>query len=364
MQSLAQGCADSTQLTCNTFPDYCPDFDVLASSGVPDGGGAQPPQPWVAEGDGLKLDTSTLLCNLDRPHRPEITSPSDRSAYRDRPINYPDYLQTWHMRAKVQEFSAGGYEVTIAPLNLARIADQAMRNRRRGARTEQVGDEESQEKSRLRTKRTVRLRCKEMGADHLLTLTTRKTIGLHDLYHVHWKKFYQYMYRKFGRHFAYVAVPERHPTNPNHFHLHLAIRGRLTPRELVVLRRCWYVALGGAETDRGASVRGGVNVKEIRIAGGSHRRMDKIAAYISKYITKQDSVAFNARRYWSSKIDLPAARHYWLKAYTIEDAFIEIYSEYGLRPTRIEQDFFKARSNDLIWFKSVPDPGVVEPVPF
>ena len=365
MQSLAYGCAHT--LRPETSPSFSSSFwsdsDALEPSGGGETGVAQLPQAEAGAAGALNLDTSTLVCGSISEYRPTIISPSEKGSYSGKPINYPEYERTTHIRAKVQPFTNGGYEVTICPINLQRIAEAPMRNRRRGPRLERFGDEESQQKSRYRSKRMVRLRCKEMGADHMLTFTTRATITLGALRKV-WNTFYQHLYRKFGRPFAYVCVVERHPTNPDHLHLHAAIRGRLTPRELVVMRRCWYVALGGSEDDRGQAVRGGLNVREIRVRGGALARMDKIAAYLSKYLTKVDVVGFNEKRYWSSKIDLPAARSYWLRAWTMEDALIEVVTEYGLSPVSFKNCFFQTRNKDLMWFKHVPDPDTPYVVPF
>ena len=51
----------------------------------------------------------------------------------------------------------------------------------RGPRTERKGDLESIEKARRKARKTVRLKCKEMGADHLVTFTTRATISRDEL---------------------------------------------------------------------------------------------------------------------------------------------------------------------------------------
>ena len=301
----------------------------------------------------LKLDTWTLKGNLSRIPRPEHVSYSEKAVYQGRPINYPVYEHAYNFRAKVQEFSGGGFEVVINSINMQRHSDMASLHLPRGSRTERKGDQESIDKARRRAKRAVRLKCKEMGADHLATFTTRGIKTRPELVAI-WGRFTDLLTYHFKRKFEYVCVCEPHPTNPIHLHLHAAIRGRLTIRELAVARRCWYVALGGTGKEKGAQAPGGMNLKQIRVAGGAHRRMDKIASYISKYITKDDGAEFNKKRYWCSRIDLKEARAYWLKARTINEALQEFCVDFDFSPPAEKSDFFKARNIDLVWMRFCP----------
>ncbi|MBK4739400.1 rolling circle replication-associated protein, partial [Noviherbaspirillum pedocola] len=290
--------------------------------------------------------------------------PYSSSEYSGRAINYPLYEKPVHFRAKVQEFSGGGFEVVISSVNLQRHADRASMHVPRGPRTERKGDQESIEKARRRAKRSVRLKVKEMGADHLITFTTRATISRDEL-KAAWGRFTDNVSYHMKRKFEYVCVCEPHPTNPDHLHLHAAIRGRLSSREMVLFRRCWYIALGATGKEKGAAAPGGFNIRHIRVKGGAHRRMDKIASYISKYITKEDCAGFNKKRYWASKINLKEARAYWLKAVSIKEAVTEFCREFDFVPADMKQDFFQARNIDLAWMRCVPDPGGIwSHVPF
>lgn len=305
----------------------------------------------------LKLDTRILEGNpFSSPYRPAHV-PYDDPAYSGRPINYPIYEHSHNFRAKIQEFSQGGYEVVITAINLQRHADVAAMHIPRGPRTERKGDADSIEKARRRARRTVRLKCKEMGADHLITFTTRATITKDELKSV-WSRFTDNVSYHLKRKFSYVCVCEPHPTNPDHLHLHAAIRGRLTSREMVIFRRCWYVSLGGTGKEKGAAAPGGFNIRHIRVSGGINRRMDKIAAYLSKYITKTDTSEFNKKRYWASKIDLVEARSYWLKARNLSDALNEFVREFDFVIADASQDFFQARNIDLIWMRCCPDDAI------
>lgn len=185
-------------------------------------------------------------------------------------------------------------------------------------------DEESIERSQRRAKTAVRLTVTELAPSALVTFTTREVLTLDQLLWC-WGHFTRSL-RRASFDFEYVAVPERHPTNPDHLHLHVAYRGR-TPFN--VLRRLWHVAL---EALHGRSVRcilrgrespGNIDVQKIK-SRDSLRRIRKIARYVSKYITKDLIAEFNRRRYWPSKgIDLPAAQAFWLGSLSMGDAIRE-----------------------------------------
>lgn len=345
------------------FPSNTFDLAGLEPAETPCASDAQHAAQGVAEGDALKLDTRILEGNpLQDITKPAIL-PYDDEAYLNRSINYPVYEHRWSFRAKIQEFSAGGFEVVINSINMQKISDMAAAGITRGPRIVRKGDAEAQEKARRRARKMVRQKCKEMGADHLLTLTTRATLTRDELRKA-FARFTDNLRYHLGVNLEYVCVVERHPTNPDHLHLHLAIRGRLSARQMVIFRRCWYVALGGKGNAKGADVPGGFNVRQIRVSGGAHRRMDKIASYISKYITKASCAGFNQKNYWASKINLMAVRTYWLKARTIKDALVEFCKEFDFFPTDPKQDYFAARNIDLIWMRCVPEPREVVTCPF
>jgi hypothetical protein len=129
-----------------------------------------------------------------------------------------------------------------------------------------------------------------------------------------------------GQEFEYVAVPEPHPTNPDHLHLHVAYRGR-TP--FGMMRRFWHIALEALHGRRvtcilrGKEAPGNIDVQPVK-SRDSIRRIRKIARYVSKYITKDLISEFNRRRYWPSKgIDLREAQVFWLDSLSMSDAIRE-----------------------------------------
>ncbi|WP_234485061.1 hypothetical protein, partial [Noviherbaspirillum pedocola] len=113
ISSLVTFCRDET---ANTFEqdanfvipegaegsDAAPLACAIAQAG---GAGAEPPA--------VKLDTRILEGNPFTSLRPEQI-PYSSSEYSGRAINYPLYEKPVHFRAKVQEFSGGGFEVVIS----------------------------------------------------------------------------------------------------------------------------------------------------------------------------------------------------------------------------------------------------------
>jgi hypothetical protein len=362
MQEHITGCAPSKSLSL-VFLRFRRVKPSGGSSHAPWGMRLSRPCGACGEAAALKLDTRILKGNPYTTYRPAHVPYSDKAAYEGRSINYPVYENSHNYRAKVQEFSSGGFEVVITPINLQRHSDLSAFPSPRGVRSERKGGQESIDKARRRARRMVRLKCKEMGADHLITFTTRATITRDEL-KAAWARFTDNVSYHLGRKFAYVCVCEPHPSNPDHLHLHAAIRGRLTSREMVSFRRCWYVALGGKGTERGPAAPGGFNIQNRGGAGGTLRRMDKIASYISKYITKDVTGEFNKKRYWASKIDLKEVRGYWLKARNIADALMEFCKDFDFSIPSGKHDFFSARGIDLVWMRHCPEDSVLSPVPF
>lgn len=176
-------------------------------------------------------------------------------------------------------------------------------------------DPESVERSQRRAKTTLRLLVTQLAPRGMVTFTTRKTYPLDDLAAI-WRRFVALAYMV-DPELKYVCVPEPHPSNPDHFHLHAAWRGVLN---IDTLRRLWHVALEAHEGRRvsrrleGPASPGNIDVRSVK-GRDVNARVRKIARYISKYITKDLIERFNRRRYWPAKgIDLPGARRFWLDA--------------------------------------------------
>lgn len=230
-----------------------------------------------------------------------------------RPINYPVFEEREHYLATVYGFDAGGFETTVRVVDLQAMVDAKMRPRGKRKPVDER-NETDMLRSVARAKKMLRHAVKQIGADHLLTLTTREQKNTPEDLAVKLKRFVRGYRQASGEAFRYVAIPERHPTNPDHWHLHVAIKGRL---KLNPARQIWWNCCGG----RGL---GNVDIKYIKVGvyaasglpQGPLVRSEKIARYISKYMTKDLMFAHrpDKKRYWRSEFGMPEPRRYWLQA--------------------------------------------------
>ena len=261
----------------------------------------------------------------------EILDPSavDRTKPR-----YHFFEEVEQYRIKVQRFSRVPCEVTVQRISFE--GDQARylsaaergfgnvpttRKRRDPDRTRAAEDID---RSQRRAKTAVRHRVTELAPNSLVTFTTRKVYSLDDLALI-WERFVR-LARQVEPGLEYVCVPEPHPSNVDHLHLHSATRGKLS-RD--TMRRLWHIALEGHEgrrvtaTLRGPAAPGNIDDQPIK-GKDVIRRIRKIGRYISKYITKDLLERFNRRRYWPSKgISLEAAQVFWLDSLNQADAIRE-----------------------------------------
>lgn len=304
-------------------------------------------------------------------------APFDPSLDRSKPLHFWAG-ETEQYRLKVQRFSRVPVELTVQRISFdrdveryiraaenARTIEASVPPRRARAKTDAPRDPESLERSQRRAKTGVRLLVTELAPTALVTFTTREVMSLDALMWC-WQYFTRLL-RDACMGYEYVAVPERHPTNPDHFHLHVAYRGR-TPFD--VMRRFWHMALEarhGRKVScilRGSESPGNIDVQKIK-SRDPLRRVRKIARYVSKYITKDLIAEFNRRRYWPSKgINLQDAKVFWLSSLSQADAVREACmlmgqwdSEAGLCP----QSAF--RPSDRVWWCAV-DPEKTPPPPF
>jgi hypothetical protein len=254
------------------------------------------------------------------------TPPSPRHFWADEQVQY---------RVKLRRFSKLPAEFTVQRISFEQEYERYRKAWSEGrpsvgrpARSKPAAGEprssESLERSQRRAKTGVRLLVTELAPSALVTFTTRETLSLDQLLWV-WQHFTRSM-RLAGQEFEYVAVPEPHPTNPDHLHLHVAYRGR-TP--FGMMRRFWHIALEALHGRRvtcilrGKEAPGNIDVQPVK-SRDSIRRIRKIARYVSKYITKDLISEFNRRRYWPSKgIDLREAQVFWLDSLSMSDAIRE-----------------------------------------
>lgn len=162
-------------------------------------------------------------------------------------------------------------------------------------------DDRTLNESVRRARTTVRRKLLTMCADRLLTLTFRENVSDIDQAWDVFKYFCRLMRFRYKDRFVYVAVPEYQKRGAVHFHL--AIKGYYSVN---TVRHLWHRAVGKLE--------GNIDITSPRKASNKNSWNPKrIASYISKYITKSDSVEFNRRRYSSGgSIQIPDPIKGWL----------------------------------------------------
>ena len=94
--------------------------------------------------------------------------------------------EKYQYRLKVQPFSAGGFEAVVKLVDVeqvARLKESQELGILKKPRTERPPEEREEAilSAKRRAKQMVRYKCKEMGANRLLTLTTRETLPVHEL---------------------------------------------------------------------------------------------------------------------------------------------------------------------------------------
>lgn len=169
----------------------------------------------------------------------------------------------------------------------------------RAKRGESEDFDKSMAAAMQRAKRRGRELAKTARLDHLLTLTYRGAMTDRSKAARDWKAFIRRVRKdpKLVRDsdpFHFVAVIEYHQSGG--IHIHAGVHGY---RDANRLREHWYAVVGRGEGNVDIA---GPNSKGHKRIKGVH----KLAAYLSKYITKGDAHKLNERRYWSSKgIEIP-----------------------------------------------------------
>jgi hypothetical protein len=261
------------------------------------------------------------------------------------PLVHPE-PKSYH-RVKVQQFSSCPPELTVQAISFDRerksylnawANGQASCGPRGGPRVFDPSKERSEEdieRSRRRAQRGVRVMVNELFPNHFTTFTTREDGSRPYLTPEDWKVIWAHflrLVRYANLDFEYVGVLERHPSNPQHLHLHVAWRGRA---HYDLLRRFWHIAICAHRGERVTKVLRGDkspgNIQDQDAAKSRHRgpgykRSRKIAKYISKYITKDLICEFNKKKYWASKgITVQKAQSFWLDSLTMSEAIREAF---------------------------------------
>lgn len=194
---------------------------------------------------------------------------------------------------------------------------------------------ENIERAARRAKQKVHFLVRQLGADHMLTLTTRENIQSAKEFDDVFTRFIRLVREKnvlryddkgkttlvlrtrdTPRLWSYVAVRELQERGA--FHMHIACVGR---QDLVLLRSCWYVALGGTPNDVNEQSLGAIDVQysQKRFSGQSEtHKTFKLVQYLCKYISKtfEYDTELGQRRYKSSRgIPDPNVQKQYLPVY-------------------------------------------------
>ena len=102
---------------------------------------------------------------------------------------------------------------------------------------------------------------------------------------------------------------------------------------------------------------GNIHIKRLT-SGAGPRRVYRVASYISKYLTKENVVRFNKKRYWASRVDLPAVRRYWLRSRSLLDALEEAREKFGFS-TSHARDLWVNEGAGIVWVQCAPGDGAV-----
>jgi len=194
---------------------------------------------------------------------------------------YSPFRREWVIRGR--NFGEGQVEVTAVRTDRY-IGAQGMNLMPKAKRGESLNSDDNLMDSAKRAKQQVRMRCKAIQADRMITLTYRENVTEK----ARLKKDFDALRRRLARlgQFHYVAAPERQKRGA--WHLHVAVKGRQNYR---LLRSIWQSIVGVGN--------GQVNVRNpFKEKGLRH----KLAGYLAKYITKDyQEHELNEKRYWTSR---------------------------------------------------------------
>jgi hypothetical protein len=229
--------------------------------------------------------------------------------------------------ARRRVFANGCAEITVTQdkFFVGRSGSVGCGSPSKAVRGESKNKEMSERVNGQRARKNVRLLCKEISADRMVTLTYRENVTDRARAISDWKKFCRAMGK--NKAFHYVAVMEEQERGSIHFHV--AVHGR---QSYHLLRSIWSGIVGTGPDGQSMCY---VHVREPSKFGFGKNGGHKLASYISKYCGKSMSVrSLNEKRYFRSYgIVLPVLESWRLPSTTmlhaVQTAFL-IASEYGL----------------------------------
>ena len=213
-------------------------------------------------------------------------------------------------------------------------------------RGESENRDENDEDSVKRAKQNVRLRCKAIAADRMITLTYRE--NMEDMARL--KKDWDAFRRRMGKHkeFHYVATIEKQERGA--FHIHVAVAGRQVYN---LIRSIWQRIVG---TTADGKTGGQINVRDPHRFGFGKHGAHKLASYIAKYISPEPGThEFNAKRYWSSRgIVVPEKNFYQLPYGTTTTEAFTYVMELAANYNNAGMTFFGNQALGVCWIATEP----------
>lgn len=244
-----------------------------------------------------------------------------------------------------EKFFIGSALIRKAALKIERAEQEA-----NGEEVTPVNRAVNDEVAARRAKKNVRLCCKEIGADRMVTLTHRENVLDRDLALKHFDLFR----RKLGKHqkFLYVAVIE--PQERGSLHFHIAVRGR---QNYHLLRAIWYSVCGLGQS---GEQMGQVNVRDPHRFGFGKNGAHKLASYIAKYCGKSmDCRDLNQKRYFRSRgIVLPEVIAWRLAStdmLTAVQVAFAVAAEHGLEGVQT----WCNNALGVVWLATAPHDGAL-----
>jgi len=267
-----------------------------------------------------------------------------------RPDYWTDDGHGWQdsYTARQRVFPDGQCEVTVTKER--HYIGAALRRKPRAKRGESENREANDDDAGRRAKKNVRLCCKMIGADRMVTLTYRENMVDRDTALKHWKAFCRRLAKV--AQFHYVAVIEEQQRGALHFHV--AVRGR---QNYVLLRSIWQRVLGLGPS---GEQMGQVNVRDPHRFGFGQHGAHKLASYIAKYCSKEmNARALDQKRYFRSRgIVLPEVNTVRLNCTSMlgaVQAAFSIVMPYGL------ENIQSWCNNGLgvVWLSTAPKPSAL-----
>ena len=195
--------------------------------------------------------------------------------------DFSAFRREWVIRGR--NFGDGQVEITATRFDRY-MGAQRMNAMPKAKRGESENTEDNLLDAGKRAKQQVRLRCKAIGVDHIVTLTYRGAMMDKARLKADFDAFRRRVARLAG--FEYVAVPERHKSGG--WHLHIAVQGRQNVR---VMRSIWWSIVGRAM--------GNIHARSPYKEKGLRHML---AGYLAKYIMKGfEEHKMNEKRYWTSR---------------------------------------------------------------